>query len=83
MGIGAREASEIGVSVRGVCGVCVYVCVYLIYVEQNKGSITKEEGETRYWVGNYSLPQGPCKPHILALMWPRQRTLSPPLTCNV
>ena len=21
---------------------CVYVCVYLIYVEQNKGSITKE-----------------------------------------
>ena len=34
-----------------VC-VCVYVCVCLIYVEQNKGSITKEEGETRYWVGN-------------------------------
>ena len=73
MGIGAREASEIG-----VC-----VCVYLIYVEQNKGSITKEEGETRYWVGNYSLPQGPRKPHILALMQQRQRTLSPPLTCNV
>ena len=37
---GAREASEIG------------VCVCLIYVEQNTGSITKEKGATRSWVGN-------------------------------
>ena len=50
--IGAREASKIGVCVYVCVCVCVYVCACLIYVEQNKGSITKEEGETRYWVGN-------------------------------
>ena len=38
----AREASKIG-----VC-----VCVCLIYVEQTTGSITKEKGATRSWVGN-------------------------------